>query len=382
MSDTNKSPPNHRTIDPDNQLQGVTLVPEDSRQYLNERQVIDYKEHRRQWIRWLFTLGKDPERGDGYAHDTVRRRACDTDVFYRWFWERNDGYTIQITHDGADDYCQDLLLADYSDSHRANIQKSLKCLFRWHDSTETWEPQITFSGSSNTRHPRDFLTRDERRQIEQAALEYDAIPNPKGSAVDTDTVEQWKNYLAIRLRKPADDVTYEDFQKVNGFKIPSIVYASLDAGLRPAEVGRARTTWVDVDNSLLRIPTEQATKHRDNWTIPIRDRTATFLEKWIEQQPLYDVYEDSDRLWLTREGEPYSSRSLKYILRKLCDIADIDYTNRKMTWYAVRHSTGTVLSQEEGLEAAAAQLRHSSLTTTRKYDQAPTDARRDALERL
>lgn len=381
VATNDKTPPNHGAPDESNTIEGVTLVPHQSRQYCNQRQFIDYQEHRERFIRWLRNLGKDPEHAKGYAHATVRRRACDCDVFYRWVWNEQDGgYTLDVSHDHADDYCRDLALGDTSDAHRANVQKSLKSLFRWRDDTEEWEPSINFSGNSSQRRPRDYLTRDERRQIREASLEYGSVPSPY--SLSHEERQEWKDYIAIRLRKPAEDVTTSDFERVNGFKIPTIVSVGLDGGLRPAEIGRARTSWVDTDNALLRIPTEQAVKHRDNWEVPIHDRSARFLAQWIEERRMYDRYEGTDKLWLTREGEPYSSRSLKYVLRCLCDEAGIDYENRTMTWYAVRHSTGTVMAREEGLEAAAAQLRHSSLTTTRKYDQAPLNDRRNALDRM
>jgi integrase len=260
------------------------------------------------------------------------------------------------------------------------MQKSLKCLFRWRDDTDEWEPEITFSGNSSQRKPRDYLTRDERKQIREASLEYGSVPS--FYSLDSEERERWKNYVAMRLRKPSENVTTTDFKRVNGFKIPSLISVGLDGGFRPAEIGRARTSWVDTANALLRIPTEDAVKHRDNWVVPIQQRTARFLDQWLDEREMYDRYEGTDRLWLTREGEPYSSRSLKYILRRLCDESGIDYENRQMTWYAVRHSVGSYMAREEGLEAAAAQLRHSSLTTTRKYDQAPVDDRRDALDNM
>lgn len=53
-----------------------------------------------------------------------------------------------------------------------------------------------------------------------------------------------------------------------------------------------------------------------------------------------------------------------------------------MSWYTIRHSVGTYMAREEDLAAAASQLRHKSPETTMKYDQAPVDDRRDALDRM
>jgi site-specific recombinase XerD len=63
-------------------------------------------------------------------------------------------------------------------------------------------------------------------------------------------------------------------------------------------------------------------------------------------------------------------------------MAGIDIGNRKMSWYTIRHSVGTHMTREVDLAAAQAQLRHESVQTTTKYDAAPVEDRRDALDRM
>lgn len=362
------------------ELKGITLVPGPSETMLNDRQRVDYRDHRRDLVRWMLNLGKEPDRAEGYARDTVRRRACDIDVWYRYVWrEHTSGYSTSLTRDHADAYMQELAYSDHSDTHRANIQKSLKCYWRWRGID--WDPEITFSANTNgTTQPRDYLTREERGRIREAALEYGTVPNY--NSLTPDERATWKRHLAVRFRKPMDDVGREDFERANGFKVPSIVYTSLDAALRPVEVGRARLSWVDTENAVLRIPKDDSAKGRENWTVSITDKTATMLERWMAERECYPKYEGTDRLWLTRESRPFSSRSLKYLLMNLCEVAGIDTDNRSLAWYAFRHSTGTYMVREEGLAAAASQLRHKSVTTTRKYDATPVEDRRDALDRM
>jgi integrase len=85
---------------------------------------------------------------------------------------------------------------------------------------------------------------------------------------------------------------------------------------------------------------------------------------------------------LTREGNPYTSQSLNYVLGRLCDIAGIETDHRSVTWYSIRHSVGTYMTREEDLAAAQAQLRHTSEQTTMRYDQTPVEDRQDALDRM
>lgn len=117
-------------------VEGIVLIPSPSEEYLNERQRVDYEHHRRDLIEWLSNFGKDPEALEGYAHDTARNYAAITDKFYRWVWDRRDGYSVQISHDEAEACPRELVKDDYSKSHLNNVLLALKALFRWHSATE------------------------------------------------------------------------------------------------------------------------------------------------------------------------------------------------------------------------------------------------------
>jgi len=106
------------------------------------------------------------------------------------------------------------------------------------------------------------------------------------------------------------------------------------------------------------------------------------LKRWLHERENYERYSDTDALWLTREGNPYGRQALRRLLHRLCEIADISVENRQMSWYTIRHSVGTYMAREEDLAAAASQLRHKNPETTMKYDQAPVDDRRNALDRM
>jgi integrase len=202
-----------------------------------------------------------------------------------------------------------------------------------------WEYDQRFNSSGDD-SPRDYLTRRERRRVREAAL----------------ATESWRE--------------------------TTIVLTSLDAALRPIEASRARPEWIDVDNQLLRIPREDSSKNTDNWRTSLTSRTADALKHWLKERADNSAYDDSERLWLTREGTPYSSRSLARLLRRLCDDAGIEAGGRSLTLYSIRHSTGTYMTAERDLKAAKDQLRHKSAKTTMKYDQVPAEQRRDALDKM
>ncbi|PHQ38978.1 integrase [Halorubrum persicum] len=360
-------------------VEGIVLIPGPSRDYLNERQLVAYKNHRKSLIKWLTRRGKAPDKLEGYADDTAEAYASILDKFHRWAWDRKDCYTLNLDHDDADAYLEERVMADedYSSSYLHNIKLALKAYFRFRDDTDEWDPNLKVRSSSGVSQPRNFLSADERRRLREAALEYGSVP--AYAALDPDERREWKRYLARRFSKPMNEVTRDDWGRANGFKYPSIIHTALDAGLRPIEVGRARTYWVDLENSVLRIPEEESSKNADNWTVSLREETTDYLARWLEERELYEKYDDTDRLWLTRHGNPYSGSSLRYVLDAVCEEAGID---RDLSWYAIRHSTGTYMAREEGLAAAQSQLRHKSINTTAKYDQAPVEDRRDALDKM
>lgn len=362
-------------------LDDLPVVTEPSEDYLNPRQLSDYRNHREDCLTWLLTFGKNPDSAEGYAFQTVKARAYRMDLFYRWVWQQEDGYTVNVTHDHADGWMRHLAQQDKSNVHKSNCQKAIKMLFKWHHyehGGSKWDSEIIFTEKST--QPRDYLTQEERQAIREAALEYGSVPTYEN--LSPSERDRWKAYLAQRFEKPKSEVTPEDWERANGWKIPSVVWVSLDAGLRPIEVQRAVVTWVDVENGVLRIPKEESSKSNESWIVGLRDQTAEILQNWLMERRTYPDYDDTEKIWLTRQYNPYDSASLRYVLHRLCDIAGISVENRKMSWYSIRHSVGTYMTREEDLAAAQAQLRHTSEQTTMKYDQTPVEDRKDALDRM
>lgn len=361
------------------EVEDIVLVPETSRNKLNQRQLADYREFRGELVKWMLNLGKDPDKAEGYAWDTARQRSYRLDKFYRWLWNEQ-GYTLNATPEHADKYSREIAYEDHSSTYKASIQKALKTLFkfrRFQGRDVEWRPDIKFSSNSGTHHARDFFTRDERRLIKEAVLEYGSIPSYE--ACTPSERDRWKQYLAQRFEKPKQEVGLEDWSRANGWKYPSIIYVSMDAGLRPKEVGRASTDWLDLENGMLRIPKEDSTKNTENWNVGLSSRTVNILENWICERENYDRYNGTDTLWLTKYGNPYGAEALNRLLQKLCKEAGIPVDTRQVTWYSIRHSVGTYMARDNGLAAAQAQLRHKSEKTTIRYDQAPVEDRKSTL---
>lgn len=362
---------------------GITLVTKPSKGFLGPRQLRDYRAHREACIDWLLHFGKDPDEATGYAVKTVENRAARMDMFYRFVWDGEGRYTTRLTHEHAHEWMKHHVRRDTSNADKSSHRKATMMLYKWlhHErGLDPWEPEFSFSRPNQTTTPRDYLTRVERSKIEEAALQYGSVPSYGG--LTPDERDRWRAYLAQRFGKEKSEITQRDWIRANGWKIPSLVWVSLDAGLRPIEVERARVSWVDLPNGILRIPREQSSKNHADWQVSLRQRTVEILGDWLREREVHDLYNETDALWLTKEGNPYRSATLRYVLHRLCDEAGIDTANRKMSWYAIRHSLGTYLTREEGLAAAQTQMRHLDPKSTMKYDQTPTEDRRAALERI
>ncbi|WP_321112978.1 tyrosine-type recombinase/integrase [Halorussus salinisoli] len=362
---------------------GIPVVPKTHEGELTDKQIVDYKEQRTQFLSWLLKEGKAPEKAEGYSPYTVSNTAYRTAQFDRWMWDQKNRYHYPPESDDAAAYMDWLAVADKTQTDKGKKQEALKRCSKWlhHEhGRDEWNFEYSFDGSGGNHQPQDFLTREERRVIRQVALNEGSLP-----AYSTLTAEErsgWKHYVANVLGKDYTDVTEEDWDEVNGWEITSLVWTSLDVGFRPAEVGNATTEWVDATNGVLRIPKAESSKNEGNWTVSVTDRTATALSRWLEERELYDRYEETDTLWLTSHGNPWGSKSLRRLLHRLCDYAGIETANRKMSWYTIRHSVGTYMTKERDLAAAKAQLRHKNPVTTMKYDQVPVEDRRDALDRM
>ena len=363
---------------------GIVIIPKTHESLLSDKQLINYKEHRVKFMSWLWNVGKNPEKARGYATHTVYGTAYRTAKFDEWRWKNCGGYSMPPTEDEAKAFMEWLAYEyEHSETAKGKLQGGVRRYGKWlhhRKNRDEWEFDYHFDGSGGNHQPQDFLTREERQQIRQAVLKQGEVPSP--GQVTGEEREGWLTHLGHLLNKPRDAIEDDDWERVEGWKEPSLVSVSLDAGLRPVEVGRATTQWVDIANGVLRIPKQDSSKNVGNWTVGLKDETVAYLERWLEERKRYEHYEDTDALWLTARGNQYSSQSLRRLLHRLCDEAGIETANRKMSWYTIRHSVGTYMTKERDLAAAKAQLRHKNPMTTMKYDQVPVEDRKDALDRM
>lgn len=373
------------SYDDDNKYEGIVLVTNEALEYLNPRQEIAYREHRKELAQWVLHLGKNPSKAEGYSSSTAKSRLNKLDLFYRWVWDEEQRYVQDITTDHADDWMQWLARQDYKESTKCHYQKSAEMLFKFQREEKgrsvEWDPVIEYSDPSTTYQPREYLSKEDRRKMREAAMSYGAVPHY--NSISPEERDRWKTLLSQRLQKPKDQVSKQDFMEANSFKYASMMYTALDAGLRPVEVKRANVSWFDMDNGVLRIPEEESSKSRENWVVALKSETASIIKKWLEERENKEKYDGREALWLTQYGNRYNKDSFRRdVFRKIAEEAGLDLENRDLTPYSIRHSTATYIAEDEGLAVAAKQLRHKSKQTTQKYEHSSTDRQQNAVNSI
>lgn len=369
----------------ENKVQGIVLLTGEAREYLNPREEIAYKEHRRELAQWMLNLGKNPAKAEGYSYSTAKNRMNKLDLFYRWVWEDEQRYVQDLTPEHADAWMQYLARQDMKESTKCHYQKTVQTLFKWQREARnrdvTWEPEIEYSDPSTAYQPREYLTQSDRQKMRQAAMSYGSVPHYNSMSPSERT--RWKKYLAQRLQKPEEEIGKKDFLQANSFKYTSMIFTALDAGFRPIEIKRANIQWLDTDNGVLRIPEEESSKSRENWIVALKPETVSILKKWKRERAADEKYDGRDALWLTQYGNRYNKDSFRRsVFQKIAAEAGLDLDNRDLTPYSIRHSTATMIAKEADLATAAQQCRHKSKQTTQKYAHSSVDRQSDAVNKI
>ncbi|MCW8173228.1 hypothetical protein D8S78_19725 [Natrialba swarupiae] len=211
------------------------------------------------------------------------------DGFYRYVWsELENGYTLLVDAEHADRYLQHVALQDHENSYKKGIEKALKLLFKWKHHIKgapEWEPEFSFTVSEEDSSLEDCLTRTEMAMLREAALEYGSIPSY--TSLSPDERDRWKEYLAQRFGVPEIGDRNGRLEASGQLEIPESHLDDARYGLRPDEVERAKTFWLDLENGILQIPNEEVSSEDDQWIVALRPQTTRALENWLEERAQY-----------------------------------------------------------------------------------------------
>lgn len=342
---------------------------------------------------WMLNKGKNPDRAKGLSESQADNYHSRIDQIYRFVLFRLTPTDRRyLTHGCADAIIEKLdddaictqAGEPYAETSKRKFSNALEKYFEWrHDDCgdmEEWTPQVSFSdGRYNSA---DKLNFEERWKVRQAALDHGSLPNYYETTQDER--DRISGIVAQRVGKPKEEITRKDWEKADsGSKIGSLVSVALETGIIPCEVNEARLGWYDPKRNVFRIPNEYAGKNRPTKDLPLTEEAGENMSKWIQERRHLRMYDGTNRLWLNNEGNPYDSANLCDLVRRLCDQVGIDYENRKIVWYSLRHNLGQSIEEEEDLSEARDQLRHESIETTKKfYGESPIESRRQTLEQI
>ena len=139
-------------------------------------------------LSWLLKIGKNPDKAEGYSPYTVYSTAYRTAAFDCWLWDQRGAYKHPPDDEDAAAYMDYLAVSDTSQTAKGKAQEGLEHFSKrlYHErGFDEWAFEYSFDGSGGNHQPQDFLTREERRAIRQAALNkgaipaYDTLPGPR-----------------------------------------------------------------------------------------------------------------------------------------------------------------------------------------------------------
>lgn len=343
-------------------------------------------DHFSKFSRYLYERGKEPKKNVGYASSSIRpivrrvmqaaQQTCN-----------EEASAIQLTVGDADQFIEalneDTVLTQegdpYTEGSKRKFVSALNAYFRF-QGTE-WESEITFSDNP-TDSGTDPFTRTESEKLFEASIEYKSPPTYKN--VSPEERDRWNAELAQYLNKPKAKVGPKDWSELQqSWKFPSLVSVSRDCASRAGWIEGLETNQVELKAGKIITPPEKAIKNNSCWENELSDRSITCLENWFEQRSNRPKYDDSDYVWLNREGNPYSSHNLNRLLRNLMDEAGIKPNGRILSWHSIRHSTGCYLyNQHKDLTIVADVLRQNSLEAAKRYAHPTPEMKKDAVEAL
>ncbi|WP_254863135.1 tyrosine-type recombinase/integrase [Halovivax gelatinilyticus] len=362
---------------------------------LGHRRAVHFFKELDECYEWMVTRGIEPNARNptGYEESSAENYLKRLGKALPHLWLRHGGFTLEITNDLATWYVEQLeddeLTTENGSPYAASTKRKHVCavfaMKRWRADQrgdQPWRPHTLFEAEQPERPMADPITLEERSVLREHVLEYNTITRYNNCTPEQR--DRIRAELAQRLGKPKADVTKDDWERVNTcWKYPSLIYLSLDTGLRPIEVATAKVEWVNLSKETLEVPKSDSVKNDARWENPITSRTADTLERWFRQRAAEPAYDDTDLIWLTREGNPYSSGPLGRNLRKLLEDAGVDISDRNISWYSLRHSLGTHYARvADNIDDVRRQLRHKTIEATLRYIHPPDEDVRDNLNRI
>jgi integrase len=136
-----------------------------------------------------------------------------------------------------------------------------------------------------------------------------------------------------------------------------IVMLGLDTGLRPGNLVRFERAWVQLAETCLIIPREQTKTKKLPLTIPLTNRAADIIRRYLESTR-------SEHLFVSTAGHPYTCAEVNRALQRAANKASV----RQICLYTLRHTFISRLAQAGvSLPEVAALAGHQDIQMTMRY---------------
>ncbi|QLC34337.1 site-specific integrase [Halarchaeum sp. CBA1220] len=368
----------------------IRLMTETAKRQFDEPVIVGL--YRGQYAEWLLEEGIEEDDGSRVGHSVsgATNLLYRLDQIQRYCHDQFGHNPTAIGPRDAEQFSDALLDDEWltqtgkerSDDDKRKLLDALEKYFEFLAETEdreTWKARYKPQQTSYESY--DDFKLAERFRLREAALEYGSLP--AYSKVSAEQRTRIKRYLSQKLGKPMSDITPDDWERnSSGLCEASLIWTALDLGLTPKEVGAATFEWINLSAGTVNIPSDEESKDREDEDLALLPDTVQLLREWRAEREHLDKYDDSNRVWLNRVGNPYSSGPLNRLIRQLCDEAGIETEHRKIAWYSIRHSLGQYLRSVGDLYEANDQLRHGSLETTKVYSDTVVEDRRESLQAI
>jgi integrase len=355
---------------------------------LPDRQLVLIERELERFRAWMLTTGKDPNRGEPLAESTVDNYIFRLQQFLIFAWANSRQVTTRINPELADSYVEaldeDAITTEegepYAESGKRKLVDAVSKWYLWRHHTagaENWNPDIIFSQDHHESVSR--FTKLDRTLLREGVLGFESLA--KYNDLSPEERDRRKAYLAQKLGKPKSDITMADWEEVrNSWKVPAMVWLSLDIGPRPIDINRLNESWVIPAENTVRIPMGESSKNERFWPLRIHPDTTWMVNLWREQRSTDPTYDDTEALFLNRNGNRYDAGNLADLVRRLCADIGLSTENRRITWYSFRHSAGTYIANEGDSGQARHQLQHKNNESLANYNVPPAEAVAETLE--
>jgi integrase/recombinase XerD len=156
-----------------------------------------------------------------------------------------------------------------------------------------------------------------------------------------------------------------DIKDPLGLRDRALMETLYSTGMRRMEVANLKLYELDTERGTVTIRQGKGKKDR---VIPIGDRAAAWLDKYVrEARPRLVVEPDDRTVFLSNAGEPFCLDHLSDLVRTYVDAADV---GKRGSCHMFRHSMATLM-HENGADIRFIQqmLGHADLKTTQIYTQ-------------